>query len=119
MPGYAYYPPPYAYPPYAYGTPPAASSQETYYPPSRSSPASHESSRSRRSGPSVGSSDDPRKPRVLTLLIDDLRSGESELAEVRVPLKPTQGGYWADAKEVSKALQASASKLDGEVVCLA
>ncbi|KIP08460.1 hypothetical protein PHLGIDRAFT_55750, partial [Phlebiopsis gigantea 11061_1 CR5-6] len=38
---------------------------------------------------------------------------ESELAEVRVPLKPTPGGYWADAKEVSKALQASASKLDG------
>lgn len=77
---------------------------------------SQESSHSPQSGPSVASSDDPKKPRVITLLIDDLRSDESELAEVRVPLKPTPGGYWADAKEVSKALQASASKLDGKTV---
>ncbi|KAH9944742.1 hypothetical protein B0H21DRAFT_694636 [Amylocystis lapponica] len=55
--------------------------------------------------------------RTLTLLIDDLRNGESQLAEVRVPLKAPdnpEDGFWADAKEVCSELQASPSRIDGE-----
>ena len=48
----------------------------------------------------------PRRPlRVVTVLIQDIRSGvtDHQLAEVRVPLKGSddpQDGFWADAKDI-------------------
>lgn len=48
----------------------------------------------------------PRRPlRIVTVLIQDIRSGvtDHQLAEVRVPLKPSddpQDGFWADAKDI-------------------
>jgi hypothetical protein len=47
-----------------------------------------------------------RQPlRMVTLLMQDIRSGEvdHQLAEVKVPLRPAEDprdGYWADAKEL-------------------
>ncbi|KIJ67882.1 hypothetical protein HYDPIDRAFT_25345 [Hydnomerulius pinastri MD-312] len=81
-------------------------------------------------GPSVGhtiSSTDPtqglapsvpRPLRMLTLLIEDMRSGvtDSQLAEVKVPLRAAddpEDGFWADAVEVCSALQAGPSQIDG------
>ena len=57
--------------------------------------------------------------RVLTLLIEDKRSPDAEalLAEIRVPLKPAEGGdvgFWADAAEVANELQNGPSRIDGE-----
>ena len=64
-----------------------------------------------------------RTVRVLTLLIEDRRSGEEMLAEVRVPLRPADPGdegMWADAQEVSEELQRGPSRIDGEFrSCLA
>lgn len=42
---------------------------------------------------------------MVTILIQDLRSGETDhqLAEVKIPLKDAddpQDGFWADAKEL-------------------
>lgn len=59
--------------------------------------------------------------RILTILIDDVRSGQSDhqLAEVRVPLKPAEDiedGFWADSHDVCKKLQESPSRIDG-VLC--
>ncbi|KAI0633817.1 hypothetical protein C8Q77DRAFT_1030316, partial [Trametes polyzona] len=50
--------------------------------------------------------------------IEDQRgdSEDSMLAEVRVPLKPIEGGdegYWADAQDVSEQLQKGPSRIDG------
>jgi hypothetical protein len=54
------------------------------------------------------------KPRMLTLLIEDRRHGTDELAEVRVPLRAADEGYfWADAKQVCAALQSGPSRIDG------
>lgn len=56
--------------------------------------------------------------RMLTLLIEDMRSGvlDSQLAEVRVPLRVAddpEDGFWADAVDVCNALQGGPSRLDG------
>ncbi|EJF60390.1 hypothetical protein DICSQDRAFT_62995 [Dichomitus squalens LYAD-421 SS1] len=76
---------------------------QSYYPPSAHAP------------PPV-----PQPPvrvvRVLTLLIEDKRSGEEMLTEVRVPLRPADPGdtgMWADAQEVSEELQRGPSRIDG------
>ena len=55
---------------------------------------------------------------MVTLLIEDVRSGETDfqLAEIRVPLRPAgreENGFWADAKDVAEALQSSPSRIDG------
>jgi len=51
---------------------------------------------------------------MLTLLIEDRRHGTDELAEVRVPLRTADEGYfWADAKEVCAALQGGPSRIEG------
>ena len=55
---------------------------------------------------------------MVTLLIEDVRGEipDSQLAEVRVPLKvaedPTEG-FWAIAKDICEALQESPSRIDG------
>lgn len=60
-----------------------------------------------------------RRPlRIVTVLIQDIRSGvtDHQLAEVKVPLKPSDippDGFWADARDISEQLQASASRIDG------
>ncbi|KAI0743362.1 hypothetical protein C8Q80DRAFT_1106499 [Daedaleopsis nitida] len=56
--------------------------------------------------------------RVLTLLIEDKRNGDGEsmLTEVRVPLRPMDGGevgFWVDAQEVTEELQKGPSRIDG------
>lgn len=65
-------------------------------------------------------SNPPSKPRntvrMLTLLIEDVRTEESQLAEIKVPLKPAavpEDGFWANAKEVTDILQISPSRIDG------
>lgn len=46
----------------------------------------------------------PKQPlRMVTLLIQDIRSGtiDHQLVEVKIPIKPTddpEDGFWADAK---------------------
>lgn len=53
---------------------------------------------------------------MLTLLIEDIRTGESQLAEIKVPLKQAahrDDGFWADAQEVCDVLQAGPSRIDG------
>lgn len=65
---------------------------------------------------------DMRTLRTVTLLIEDRRQSVGDepvnmLVEVRVPIKEArraEDGYLADAREVSEALQASPSRLDGE-----
>ncbi|KAH7913927.1 hypothetical protein BJ138DRAFT_1058157 [Hygrophoropsis aurantiaca] len=59
-----------------------------------------------------------RPLRMVTLLIEDMRSGvpDSQLAEVRVPLRVLDDpadGFWADAKNICDCLQASPSRIDG------
>jgi hypothetical protein len=59
-----------------------------------------------------------RQLRMLTILLQDIRSGvtDHQLAEVKVPLRPAdtpEDGYWADASEISEALQSSPSRIDG------
>ncbi|KAI0732114.1 hypothetical protein C8Q72DRAFT_774739 [Fomitopsis betulina] len=62
-----------------------------------------------------------RTLRTVTLLIEDRRQSVGDepvnmLVEVRVPIKEArraEDGYLADAREVSEALQASPSRLDG------
>ncbi|KAG2150461.1 hypothetical protein DEU56DRAFT_780115 [Suillus clintonianus] len=59
-----------------------------------------------------------RPLRMLTLLIEDVRSGvpDHQLAEIKVVLRPgedTDGGFWANAKEVCETLQAGPSRIDG------
>lgn len=56
--------------------------------------------------------------RMVTLLIEDLRSGvpDSQLAEVKVPLRVAddpEDGFWADAVEICNALQGGPSRIDG------
>lgn len=56
--------------------------------------------------------------RIVTLLIEDLRSGvpDLQLAEVKVPLKVAddpEDGFWADAAEICNALQSGPSRIDG------
>jgi hypothetical protein len=59
------------------------------------------------------------KPCMLTLLIEDQRSGTDELAEVHVPLKTAgEGQLWADAKDVCAALQSGPSRIDGKGLSL-
>lgn len=71
------------------------------------------------SSQSLTSSQAARKVRTLTLLINDARTGEELLAELKVPVRvnadPTEG-YWADAQEVCAVLQASASRIDGAFI---
>ncbi|KAG5731971.1 hypothetical protein E4T56_gene18243 [Termitomyces sp. T112] len=55
---------------------------------------------------------------MLTLLIQDIRSGiiDHQLAEVKVPMKVANNpsdGFWADAKALGEELQSSASRIDG------
>ncbi|KAK0212774.1 hypothetical protein DFS33DRAFT_1284469 [Desarmillaria ectypa] len=57
-------------------------------------------------------------PRMVTLLISDIRSGivDRQLAEVKVPLKMAdtpEDGFWADAKDICDKLQSSPSRIDG------
>lgn len=57
--------------------------------------------------------------RMLTLLIEDLRTGESQLAEIKVPLRPSLqpgDGFWADAQDVCNLLQAGPSRIDGTLL---
>jgi len=59
-----------------------------------------------------------RPLRMLTLLIEDIRSGvpDHQLAEIKVVLRPGEdpdGGFWANAKEVCETLQAGPSRIDG------
>ena len=59
-----------------------------------------------------------RPLRIVTLLIEDMRSGvpDLQLAEVRVPLKVAddpEDGFWADATEICDALQSGPSRIDG------
>ncbi|KAJ7594429.1 hypothetical protein C8J56DRAFT_854635 [Mycena floridula] len=56
--------------------------------------------------------------RMITVLIQDIRSGETDhqLAEVKVPLRPTddpRDGFWADSKDICNRLQSSPSRIDG------
>ncbi|KAI0344583.1 hypothetical protein BDW22DRAFT_1061834 [Trametopsis cervina] len=54
------------------------------------------------------------KLRLVTLLIYDLRLGESQLAEVRVPFRDRgDGRLWADAQDITDALQSGPSRIDG------
>ncbi|KAG2146475.1 uncharacterized protein EDB93DRAFT_1149271 [Suillus bovinus] len=61
----------------------------------------------------------PMRPlRMVTLLIEDVRSGvpDHQLAEIKVVLRPGEdpdGGFWANAKEVCETLQAGPSRIDG------
>ncbi|KAI5890499.1 uncharacterized protein SCHCODRAFT_02507519 [Schizophyllum commune H4-8] len=60
--------------------------------------------------------DPPKLMRIVTLLIEDMRyeNADSQLAEVRVPLKiDHDGGFWADAKDICDQLQGSPSRIDG------
>ena len=55
-----------------------------------------------------------RALRLVTLLIEDIRLKESQLAEVYVPLSHRSGGQiWADAVDVTDALQSGPSRIDG------
>ncbi|KAG1716641.1 hypothetical protein ID866_519 [Astraeus odoratus] len=68
--------------------------------------------------PRSNSPNTQRPLRMVTLLIEDLRSGipDSQLAEIKVPLKVAEDpedGFWADAVDVCNALQASPSRIDG------
>ncbi|KAJ7251533.1 hypothetical protein B0H12DRAFT_1119424 [Mycena haematopus] len=57
--------------------------------------------------------------RLVTVLIEDKRGDEVEnqLAEVRVALRDSEDvkvdGYWAQAKDICRTLQASPSRIDG------
>ncbi|KAF8894956.1 hypothetical protein CPB84DRAFT_1782751 [Gymnopilus junonius] len=56
--------------------------------------------------------------RMITLLIQDVRSGttDHQLAEVKVPLRPgssAEDGFWADARDISEQLQRGPSRIDG------
>ncbi|KAJ7045619.1 hypothetical protein C8F04DRAFT_940431, partial [Mycena alexandri] len=56
------------------------------------------------------------KLRLLTILIEDLRGEvtDCQLAEVRVRLRDTtDGGFWANAEDICKALQGSPARIDG------
>ncbi|KAI0666637.1 hypothetical protein C8Q78DRAFT_983904 [Trametes maxima] len=91
--------------------------QTHYFPPAPAPPASLPPAPSVPPIPEVPPSA-ARVRRVLTLLIEDKRdpNGESMLAEVRVPLKPSEagdGGFWADAQDVSEELQKGPSRIDG------
>ncbi|KAG7446212.1 uncharacterized protein BT62DRAFT_103355 [Guyanagaster necrorhizus] len=57
-------------------------------------------------------------PRMVTLLISDIRSGivDRQLAEVKVPLKMAdtpEDGFWANAKDICDKLQSGPSRIDG------
>lgn len=59
-----------------------------------------------------------RPLRIVTLLIEDMRSGvpDPQLAEVKVPLRAAddpEDGFWADAAEICNALQSGPSRIDG------
>ncbi|KAL6307871.1 hypothetical protein BKA93DRAFT_726606 [Sparassis latifolia] len=65
---------------------------------------------------SITSQQPIRYLRVLTLLIEDNRNGQTEnqLAELRVELRESPDGcYLADAKDICDALQSSPSRIDG------
>ncbi|KIK40453.1 hypothetical protein CY34DRAFT_807192 [Suillus luteus UH-Slu-Lm8-n1] len=71
-----------------------------------------------RSGAPPASGALVRPLRMLTLLIEDVRSGvpDHQLAEIKVILRPGEdpdGGFWANAKEVCETLQAGPSRIDG------
>ncbi|KII92485.1 hypothetical protein PLICRDRAFT_37257 [Plicaturopsis crispa FD-325 SS-3] len=71
------------------------------------------------SSQNAGSGNKPPRPtRMVTLLIEDQRSGviDSQLAEIRVPLRAAdnkEDGFWADAKEIVEQLQAGPFRIDG------
>lgn len=52
---------------------------------------------------------------MLTLLMEDMRNGESQLAEVKVNLKQfnNDDSLWADAQEIITVLQSGPSRIDG------
>ncbi|KAJ7497399.1 hypothetical protein FB451DRAFT_1211336 [Mycena latifolia] len=57
--------------------------------------------------------------RLVTILIEDMRGDfqDSQLVEVRVALRDSEDterdGYWANAEDICKTLQASPSRIDG------
>lgn len=63
----------------------------------------------------------PLRPlRMLTILIEDVRSGvpDHQLAEIQVLLRSAEdpdGGFWANAKEVCEKWQAGPSRVDGKL----
>ncbi|KAF8161187.1 hypothetical protein B0H34DRAFT_699813 [Crassisporium funariophilum] len=79
-------------------------------------------SSSARGGIENGGAEAPKRNkhplRMVTILIQDIRSGvtDHQLAEVKIPLRPgddPRDGFWADAKDLSQQLQASPSRIDG------
>ncbi|KAG0706089.1 hypothetical protein DFH29DRAFT_903539 [Suillus ampliporus] len=81
-------------------------------------PARPLSSAHERSAAPAASGGPMRPLRILTLLIEDVRSGvpDHQLAEIKVVLRPGEdldGGFWANAKEVCETLQAGPSRIDG------
>ncbi|TFK54006.1 hypothetical protein OE88DRAFT_1140833 [Heliocybe sulcata] len=103
---------------YGYAPPvPAGSSVASSRPSTASGDVMPSSGETERRG-SVSSRPGYTRPRLVTLLIDDLRSGklDKQIAEVHVPLKRHEdpdSGYWADAKDVAEQLQAGPSRIDG------
>lgn len=53
--------------------------------------------------------------RMLTLLINDIRSGveDFQLAEVRVPMTEKEDCFWTNSLDVCEQLQKSPSRIDG------
>ncbi|KAF9465017.1 hypothetical protein BDZ94DRAFT_1320616 [Collybia nuda] len=96
------------------------------HPPARPTPLNKTPASAARERISGGTSEVPdpgvRRPlrqiRMVTILIQDLRSGttDHQLAEVKIPLKDADDsgdGFWADAKELSEKLQAGPCRIDG------
>ncbi|KAK0241723.1 hypothetical protein EDD85DRAFT_1020467 [Armillaria nabsnona] len=85
--------------------------------------AQHNGTLQRAAAEASTSTDLPSKaprnlPRMVTLLISDVRSGfvDRQLAEVKVPLKMAdtpEDGFWADAKDICDKLQSGPSRIDG------
>ena len=61
-----------------------------------------------------GAEDDlERQFRLVTLFIDDQRTGRHYLAEVRVSVRTMSGGYWGNSREIAMRLQSGPSRVDG------
>ncbi|KAG1878103.1 hypothetical protein DFJ58DRAFT_740666 [Suillus subalutaceus] len=85
---------------------------------SRQEPVGPTFSPQERSAAPPASGGQMRPLRMLTLLIEDIRSGvpDHQLAEIKVVLRPGEdpdSGFWANAEEVCETLQAGPSRIDG------
>lgn len=85
---------------------------------SRQEPVGSTFSAQERSAATAASGGQMRPLRMLTLLIEDIRSGvpDHQLAEIKVVLRQGEdpdSGFWANAKEVCETLQAGPSRIDG------